>query len=332
MQNPVNKLSNARATTDTDCSRAAGGMDSKITGLDPTPKHSGRPRSAIAGPAMREIRIRSSLTTFAVPLAVLVAVAVAAPARGRDDPPAGANTAAEVSPEEPAASPDTEAETDPPDDAGPEAPSPTDAAEPAAEPSGFGASAPATAPTPPRAEMDGAANGAYVRMQTRLLAPPTADDPAALREQLLALTRDASQVALLHDDPAIRLEALEVQMQALHARLAAEPEPDADEADRQLARLRAAARRAAAIDLPRAASIADFWRLTADLIDLNRGPLDEPARRARAAARLHDYLARHPDAAPAPAIRRALQSLPLPPDVSGDGAATEERETPEADD
>jgi len=121
-------------------------------------------------------------------------------------------------------------------------------------------------------------------------------------------------------------------MQALHARLAAEPEPDPDEADRQLARLRAAARRAAAIDLPRAMSIADFWRLTADLIDLNRGPLDEPARRTRAAALLRDYLARHPDAAPAPAIRRTLQSLPLPPDVSRDGAATEDWEAPEADD
>jgi len=145
------------------------------------------------------------------------------------------------------------------------------------------------------------------RMNELLAEPAPTSRGEAVQRQLVELTNNASQLALLTDPGPEQFDALSVQMQALYARIT--EATDAMETDRLLSRLRSAARRTKAIDLPQAPAIGDFWLMTAELFDLNRTPLSTEAKREQAAALMAEYLEDHPEAGPAESVRTAYIDL-----------------------
>jgi len=115
------------------------------------------------------------------------------------------------------------------------------------------------------------------RMNDLLAEPAPRAGGRVVQSQLIDLTNNASQLALLSDPGPEQFEALSVQMQALYAQIT--EASDTMEIDRLLSRLRSAARRTKAIPLPSAKGVGDFWLMTAELFDLNRTPLSVEARR-----------------------------------------------------
>ncbi len=142
-----------------------------------------------------------------------------------------------------------------------------------------------------------------------ILAPGATAADEQVNDRLIELTDRAAKMALASEDAAVKLRALSVQMQSLYARLAADPR--AAEADRLVARLRAAARRAKALELPdRAAAVeGDFWLMTADLVDVNRIGLPHAERQAQAAQLMAEFLKKHPAAPMADDVRAVYAQL-----------------------
>lgn len=145
------------------------------------------------------------------------------------------------------------------------------------------------------------------RMNDLLAEPMPNTRGDAVRGQLVELTNNASQLALLSDPGPDQFEALSVQMQALYAQITETIDPG--QVDRLLSRLRSAARRTKAIDLPQAPAVGDFWLMTAELFDLNRTPLSVKAQREQAAALMAEYLEDHPEAGPSESVRTAYIEL-----------------------
>jgi len=242
-------------------------------------------------------------------LAILVLV-IAAAAQAAEDDPADANAAADVSQTE-------AAEADSTDDASEPAADPQDA--PADQPTSDTVQrmqliealpiiVPEARPTPQAAPAMMDVKAALRNRMNDLLAEPAPTIRGeAVQQQLVELTNNASQLALLTDPGPEQFDALSVQMQALYARIT--EATDAMETDRLLSRLRSAARRTKAIDLPQAPAIGDFWLMTAELFDLNRTPLSTEARREQAAALMAEYLEDHPEAGPAESVRTAYIDL-----------------------
>ncbi|MHB1157160.1 MAG: hypothetical protein ACYC26_10010 [Phycisphaerales bacterium] len=154
------------------------------------------------------------------------------------------------------------------------------------------------------------------RVNALLKDPGPMIDREAVRNQLDLLTDTASQLALMSDDSQVRFDALNVQLQSIYTRLI--EYPDSPDVDHLLGRLRAAARRIKAIDLPGElpgagselpGAVGDFWLLTAELYDMNRMKLPLEARRQQAAGLMKDFLAKHADWPAAMDVREAMEQV-----------------------
>lgn len=147
------------------------------------------------------------------------------------------------------------------------------------------------------------------RINALLKDPGPMIDRVAVQNQLDLLTDNASQLALMSDDPRKRFDALSVQLQSIYTRLI--EYPDSSDVDHLLGRLRAAARRIKAIDLrgELPGAVGDFWLLTAELYDMNRMKLPLEARRQQAAGLMKDFLAKHADWPAAMDVREAMETM-----------------------
>lgn len=127
---------------------------------------------------------------------------------------------------------------------------------------------------------------------TRALNQPGENlDPVQIRDLLDRLIVDATQLANVTEPGKLQLQALSLQMQATYQRIVRFPKDV--EVDRRLSRMRAAARRAKAIDEPSAGAVGDFWLMTADLFDVNRSALGPVARRQQTRQLLEGHLEKH---------------------------------------
>lgn len=138
-----------------------------------------------------------------------------------------------------------------------------------------------------------------------LLSPP--EDPADAHGQLQQITEQASRLALLSQGDALRLKALDVQMQSLYVRTTRFSQHE--DVDRLASRLRAAARRAKAIDQPDAAALGEYWLMISELLEINQSGLAREDRREQARQLLRDYLAHHPAGPATENIRRLLEPV-----------------------
>ncbi|MFA7235983.1 MAG: hypothetical protein WC058_03880 [Phycisphaeraceae bacterium] len=145
------------------------------------------------------------------------------------------------------------------------------------------------------------------RINALLKDPGPMIDRVAVRNQLDLLTDNASRLALMSDDPRKRFDAMSVQLQSIYTRLI--EYPDSSDVDHLLGRLRAAARRIKAIELPGAGAVGDFWLMTAELYDMNRMKLPLEARRQQAAGLMKDFLAKHSDWPAAMDVREAMEAM-----------------------
>lgn len=161
----------------------------------------------------------------------------------------------------------------------------------------------ATQPAPATITSEVLAN----RVRDLIREPKPTAGRAEVQRQLVDLTDNASRWYYNTDDAETRLTALSVQMQALYTQLV--EDPPADQVDRLLSRLRAAARRAKSLDQTDADAIGDFWLMTADLLDLNRMDIRPSSHQAQAAELMSDYIADHPDAGPTAEVKAALAEL-----------------------
>ncbi len=130
---------------------------------------------------------------------------------------------------------------------------------------------------------------------------------AAIRKRLEQVIRNAGQLADRAESGPLRLKAMNLQAQAIHARLAGHSDPE--EFDRLRHRLRLVALRTKAMSEPAAAAVGDFWRVAAELIELNRTGLPGDVRESHASDVLQDYVNRYPEGPAAPAARAALARL-----------------------
>lgn len=153
------------------------------------------------------------------------------------------------------------------------------------------------------------------RVDALLKDPGPMIDRTAVQNQLDDLTTNAFELSNIAADPQLRFDALNLQLQSIYTRLV--EYPDASDVDRQLGRLRAAARRIKTINLPgdktSCTSVGDFWLMTAELYDMNRTKLPLDARKKQAAALMKDFLAKHPDWPAAMDVREALVQLEKKP-------------------
>lgn len=143
--------------------------------------------------------------------------------------------------------------------------------------------------------------------------------PVQIRDLLDRLIVDATQLANVTEPGPLQLQALSLQMQATYQRIVRFPKDT--EVDRRLSRLRAAARRAKAIDQPTAGAVGDFWLMTADLFDVNRSALDATARRRQTRQLLEAHLEQHAAGPTAKAARGALDKLTSEETRAGEGGA-----------
>lgn len=164
---------------------------------------------------------------------------------------------------------------------------------------------PAVSATQPRPQT--VENMLLERIQRSLRDPvlgETDDEQRARIEQLIA---DSEQLVERTGGGPRRLQMLNLQLQSYNNSIA--NWPDADDVDGKVLELRSAARRTKAMDEPESQSLGDFWLLVADLHEINASRLPLEKRRAQAEPLLERYLAAHPDAPMAPAVRNALAEL-----------------------
>lgn len=227
-------------------------------------------------------------------LCLLTLLIFAAPLSADDkpaQPPAAANATAEVP-----------ASDKPVADKPPESPPATQSAPSATQPV-----APVQPPEAP--EVPVTPTVLEQRINALLKDPGPMIDRVAVQNQLDLLTDNASQLALMSDDPRKRFDAMSVQLQSIYTRLI--EYPDSSDVDHLLGRLRAAARRIKAIDLrgELPGAVGDFWLLTAELYDMNRMKLPLEARRQQAAGLMKDFLAKHADWPAAMDVREAMETM-----------------------
>lgn len=144
-------------------------------------------------------------------------------------------------------------------------------------------------------------------------------DPVQIRDLLDRLIVDATQLANVSEPGPLQLQALSLQMQATYQRIVRFPKDV--EVDRRLSRMRAAARRAKAIDEATAGAVGDFWLMTADLFDINRSALDATARRQQTRQLLEGHLEKHASGPTAKAAQAALDRLVAEEKSIGEGGA-----------
>ncbi len=131
--------------------------------------------------------------------------------------------------------------------------------------------------------------------------------PLTIRNKLDELIDLAENTARSAGGADLKLQSLSVQSQALYRRLTVWP--DDATAEKQLLRLRSAARQFKTVKETQAVAIGDFWLLTASLLELNRDNLPELERNTQAIQMMEDYLTRHAKAEPAADVKLGLDRL-----------------------
>lgn len=131
--------------------------------------------------------------------------------------------------------------------------------------------------------------------------------PLTVRKKLDELIDLAESTARLAGGGELKMQSLSVQSQALYRRLTVWPE-DAS-ADKQLLRLRSAARQFKTVKETQAVAIGDFWLLTASLLELSRDNLPELERNTQAIQLMEDYITRYEKAEPAADVKLGLDRL-----------------------
>ncbi len=146
------------------------------------------------------------------------------------------------------------------------------------------------------------------RLTTHTLHPPEpGQDAKAARAQLDELITDASRLTRITEPGPLRLTAMTLQMQGLHLHLSRWP--DDPQAGELLWLLKLKAEQTKELQIPDAAAIGDFWLMSAELFELQRGQ-DPPAKRLeKTQAALSAYQAKYPKSAPVQAVEAMLAAL-----------------------
>ncbi|MBI1372925.1 MAG: hypothetical protein GC159_09215 [Phycisphaera sp.] len=146
------------------------------------------------------------------------------------------------------------------------------------------------------------------RRLTEAMAKPAPEtDEAEVRGKLEGLIRDAAGLAKLTGPGTLRLQAWNIELQALYLRMVRWPRDAAFDAYHR--RLRDVAGQARQIKLPDADALGDFWLMTADLIEVNRSDHALKEKQKRVQKLLTTYLTEHPDGPSAAACKQALSDL-----------------------